>query len=223
MRERPSAYRPAWLLLACAMIPFAHAEEPAPAPDWKTSATTAGLSADDIVRLERDRVLVGQREVTQIFMPYVIGDLPPFVTSDSLLNGYNVLFAETFQLAERVRAGRLADQLGALWDRLDGADTQRIDVAPEVLARARRIAKIEIGITYLEAGIARPRELFVLYPWQGRDVLCRGAVLPYHEFATDRRLTDTEWRALLDGGKAAPPLVLRAIESTTKPKTRGAD
>ena len=49
-----------------------------------------------------------------------------------------------------------------------------------------------------EVGIARPRAMYVVYPFNGRDYLCRGAVLPYHEFAHATRLTDDEWRAMLD-------------------------
>jgi len=59
---------------------------------------------------------------------------------------------------------------------------------------------------YLEVGIARPRTLWVLYPWQGRDVLCRGAVLPYYEFTSPQRLTNAEWKAILGSEKRpAPP------------------
>jgi hypothetical protein len=51
---------------------------------------------------------------------------------------------------------------------------------------------------HLLVGTARPRELWVLYPTRGGDVLCRGAVLPYHEFAHSQRLTDAAWKSLLD-------------------------
>jgi hypothetical protein len=62
------------------------------------------------------------------------------------------------------------------------------------------------GGKLLEVGVARPRALYVLYPWQGKDVLCRGAVLPYHEFLHDSRLTDGAWRDLLKTPAApAPP------------------
>lgn len=50
----------------------------------------------------------------------------------------------------------------------------------------------------LHAGICRPRTLYVLYPWRGQQVLCAGAVMPYYEFAHETRLTDTEWKQLLD-------------------------
>jgi hypothetical protein len=54
------------------------------------------------------------------------------------------------------------------------------------------------GSQLLEVGIARPRAIYVLYPWQGQEVLCRGAVLPYHEFIHGERLTDEAWRCLIN-------------------------
>ena len=57
----------------------------------------------------------------------------------------------------------------------------------------------------LHVGIGRPRPLLVLYPWQGREVLCVGGVLPYYEFETEEPLTDAEWKALLDSPKAPRP------------------
>jgi len=51
---------------------------------------------------------------------------------------------------------------------------------------------------HLLVGTARPRVLWVLYPVKGTDILCRGAVLPYQEFAHAERLTDSAWKSLLD-------------------------
>lgn len=65
---------------------------------------------------------------------------------------------------------------------------------------------------YLEVGIARPRALYVLYPYKGEEVLCRGAVLPYYEFAHGERLTDGQWKALLDSdARPAIPEWVRAV------------
>jgi len=50
----------------------------------------------------------------------------------------------------------------------------------------------------LHVGISRARALYVLYPWDGDFVLCRGAVMPYYEFVDGARLTDTEWKDRLD-------------------------
>jgi hypothetical protein len=62
------------------------------------------------------------------------------------------------------------------------------------------------GGKFLEVGIARPRAIYVLYPWKGKEILCRGAVLPYREFIHGERLTDEAWRTLLNTPDApAPP------------------
>jgi hypothetical protein len=54
----------------------------------------------------------------------------------------------------------------------------------------------------LEVGVGRPRRIWVLYPTAAGDVLCQGAVMPYYEFASENRLTDEEWRKVLDSGHA---------------------
>jgi len=58
-------------------------------------------------------------------------------------------------------------------------------------------ANIEAG-GYFHIGIARPREFMVLYPYQGREIICRGAVMPYYEFISTTRMTDTDWQKRLD-------------------------
>lgn len=70
------------------------------------------------------------------------------------------------------------------------------DDAPRVVDVHRQRGKS------LEVGIGRPRVLWVVYPWKGSDVLCRGAVLPYHEFASAERLTDQDWLKRLDSSSA---------------------
>jgi len=50
----------------------------------------------------------------------------------------------------------------------------------------------------MHVGIARPREILLLYPFKGREVLCVGAVLPFHEFVTKEVLTDEAWKSMLD-------------------------
>lgn len=65
---------------------------------------------------------------------------------------------------------------------------------------------------HFHVGVARPRILYVLYPWKGKDVLCRGVVLPYYEFDHDSRLTDAQWLSLLDSDKRpAMPAWLKPI------------
>jgi len=57
------------------------------------------------------------------------------------------------------------------------------------------------SVKYLHVGIGRPRAIYVLYPWQGKEVLCMGAVMPYYEFVHDSRLTDGEWKQMLDSAQ----------------------
>ena len=63
---------------------------------------------------------------------------------------------------------------------------------------------------YLEVGVGRPRIMYVLYPTDQGEVLCRGAVLPYYEFRSPKRLDDGEWRALLRSDKAPRPAFAQA-------------
>jgi hypothetical protein len=51
---------------------------------------------------------------------------------------------------------------------------------------------------HLLVGISRPRALYVLHPWKGSEVLCRGVVLPYYEFTNPNQLSDENWTAMLD-------------------------
>jgi hypothetical protein len=58
----------------------------------------------------------------------------------------------------------------------------------------------------LHVGVGRPYPIWVVYPWRGRDVICVGGVMAYHEFEHDTPLTDAEWKTLLDSPDApAPP------------------
>jgi hypothetical protein len=70
----------------------------------------------------------------------------------------------------------------------------------------------------LEVGVARPRRIVVLYPYGSSFVLAHGAVLPYLELASPRRLTDTDWRELLDSpNRPATPPWLTAIGPQSEP------
>ncbi len=56
----------------------------------------------------------------------------------------------------------------------------------------------------LTVGIGRPTFLYVLYPWKGKEILCRGAVLPYLERHEMETLTDEEWKQQLNSPLKAP-------------------
>ena len=66
------------------------------------------------------------------------------------------------------------------------------------------------GMGHLHVGIARSRRVYVLYPWQGRNILCEGAILPYYEFVNKHRLTNSSWKKRLDS--AARPAIPQWIQ-----------
>jgi hypothetical protein len=52
------------------------------------------------------------------------------------------------------------------------------------------------------AATGRPHAFYVLYPWNGMEILCEGVVIPYYEYRSPSRLTDAEWRQQLDSPTA---------------------
>ena len=60
---------------------------------------------------------------------------------------------------------------------------------------------------HFHVAVGRPRAIYVLYPFQGKEVLCRGAVLPYYEYTHASPLTDDEWKSLHDSPNRPPPPV----------------
>jgi hypothetical protein len=60
---------------------------------------------------------------------------------------------------------------------------------------------------YQLVATGHPTAMFILYPWERREVLCEGVVVPYHEFACPERLTDAQWRARLDDDAGRAPTV----------------
>jgi hypothetical protein len=74
----------------------------------------------------------------------------------------------------------------------------------------------------LAAAIGRPRIFYVLYPWNGMEVLCTGSVMQYYEYESAQRLTDAEWMSLLDSPQAPriPAWLGNQVESPGKPVKR---
>lgn len=112
------------LLLAVAI----RAEEPA-------------LSEAALKQLERDKVGFGTETYKQVFSAYIGSDLPVFVTSDSILNGYHVLFEESVLRLERARAQQLGPALRILWDGLPKAE---FELQKELVTQALRRARLTL-------------------------------------------------------------------------------
>ena len=76
----------------------------------------------------------------------------------------------------------------------------------------------QAGGQFLIAGTGRSREIRVLYPWKGKEILCRGAIIPFQSELSDAHVTDKEWRARLDtANPPSSPAWLRPILSPDAP------
>jgi uncharacterized protein DUF3160 len=78
------------------------------------------------------------------------------------------------------------------------------DAAPVVATVAAAVDPRKPPSTF-HVAVGRPRALYVLYPWKGKKVLCRGSVLPYYEFTSPTRLTDDDWKKRLDAKPGPRP------------------
>ena len=112
--------------------------------DWKRKAEELGLDETAVAQLERDRILVTRNAYNQIFMPY-LKEGPLFITSDSLLNAYHVIYEESIFRMESTVVGRLPGFLREILTNIDQAGSKVIG-NPELLEKARTRAKLVTGI-----------------------------------------------------------------------------
>ena len=119
--------------------------ESSTAPTWQETARKAGLSDADMAALEKNRILIANDAYKQIFSPYLASDKPVFITSDSLLNAYHVLFEESVLRLEAAMARRLPDILRLILKNLDGIDAG-LKGKPELVSAARERAMLIPGI-----------------------------------------------------------------------------
>lgn len=82
--------------------------------DWHVDAQTYALTATDQDVLQRQKLAIGRTEFRQSFEPYHQPKGPVFITSDSLLNAYHVLFEDSFHELEIRRAVQLKEYLESM-------------------------------------------------------------------------------------------------------------
>ncbi len=77
------------------------------------------------MQLEKNRILVSNESYRQIFEAYKeINHCPYFITSDSLLNAYHVLYEESVRRMELQLAAKGPEILGFMLKNLEGLDQQ---------------------------------------------------------------------------------------------------
>jgi len=133
----------AGFLLVCAVL-LTTSKAANTGPQWLSDARGAGLDDNDVEQLIRDKILVTNQTYKQVFTPYLGSRLPLFVTSDSLLNAYHVLYEESIQRLEQANAKKLPDILRFILENLNGVE-ERVPGEPQLLPGAKRRAVIVVG------------------------------------------------------------------------------
>ena len=127
----------------------------------------------DRTQLEEQGVVITGREYFQIFEPYIFSDLPVFITTDSILNAYHVLFEESVAAMEQSQAGRFGPLLDRMWRQLmkrGGSKLARLvlGVALELLGRPIEGATPEeITAIKAEAQRVQAAQGFAKLTWLG--------------------------------------------------------
>jgi hypothetical protein len=138
-------------LVAALCLPIASAAQMPPlistrdSRDWQTIAREFGLPDQDREQLARDKVLITREEFKQVFVAYIGPRLPVFVTSDSLLAAYGVLFEDAVTSYEQAQAPRLPPLLKRLWIHLNRA-ARRPHATPGLQAAALRRDRIVLAV-----------------------------------------------------------------------------
>ncbi len=112
--------------------------------EWREEARKLGLDSDEQSVLGRQKFVVGRREFRQSFEPYDYPKGPVFVTSDSLLNIYHVLFEDSFRELEIRRSGQLRAFLETTFTNARAA-AAGLPFSSEELQPAWRQAQLAIG------------------------------------------------------------------------------
>jgi hypothetical protein len=136
------------LAIACGGAAFSqHREVPSPGKDydWKAVAKKHGLDDKTIAQIERDKFCITNEAFAQVFTPYIFAGLPLFVTSDSVLNGYHVLFEESVRRAEYKHARQLAAILRFIAKNLAAVE-EDFQGNAKLAAAAKRRATLVIAV-----------------------------------------------------------------------------
>ena len=113
--------------------------------DWHKAARKCGLAEQDVKHLREHGILVTNVAYEQVFSAYISSNMPLFITSDSLLNAYHVLYEESIRRLEARCATRLPEILRFILNNLTSAD-EHVTGKPELVANAKKRAQIVIGV-----------------------------------------------------------------------------
>ncbi|MBT8351043.1 MAG: DUF3160 domain-containing protein, partial [Deltaproteobacteria bacterium] len=72
----------------------------------------------NIEQLNRDKILITNQSYRQIFEPYLNPKSSIFITSDTVLSAFHVLFRQSIADMEQVNAKRALDILKLIWSKI---------------------------------------------------------------------------------------------------------
>ncbi|MGE4489293.1 MAG: DUF3160 domain-containing protein [Kiritimatiellales bacterium] len=114
--------------------------------DWHSQTNLAGLTASDQDKLEENRILVANESYRQIFEAYQENNAHPFfITSDSLLNAYHVLYEESIRRMELQLAAKGPEILSVMLKNIEPLDKQ-LKGNSKLASAAKHRAKLVLGI-----------------------------------------------------------------------------
>ena len=148
---------------------------------WEEEARKRGLSETDVAALKKDRILITNEAYRQVFSAYLSGGEPPFITSDSLLNAYHVLYEESIFRLESAMASRLPEILELILKNLEDTD-DHLQGKPALVSAAKRRAKLVpgIGLRLMDDSFRFPdKELNVILDQEVKKIVAaKGAGMP---------------------------------------------
>lgn len=98
------------------------AADPVKPPTLDQQIKSANLSDAEARVLRQHKFVVGGTEYRQVFDPYLGGGRPRFITADSLLNAFHVVFAESVFRLEQANARTLPSILADIAEHLPAAE-----------------------------------------------------------------------------------------------------
>jgi hypothetical protein len=130
------------LLLA---VPVLADDPPENPPTLDKQIEHAKLSDAEAKALKQHGFVVGSTEYKQAFTPYLKGDAPVFVTADSLLTAFHVVFEESVYRLEKANARKLPPILADIEKQLPAAEMALAGDA-ELTKRASVRARVFLGV-----------------------------------------------------------------------------
>ncbi|MHC4216149.1 MAG: DUF3160 domain-containing protein, partial [Planctomycetota bacterium] len=113
---------------------------------WETVAQKLKLGTKDIELLGKNKLLITNETFKQVFQPYLEGEVPFFITTDSLLNAYHILYEESILRMEKANSLKLPEILQSIYTNLEGVCKQWKG-NDELLAKVKKRAAIIVGIS----------------------------------------------------------------------------